>query len=486
MPRVTGRRPAQRSIYLQIDRGVTETRSVPTPRELPHCTYHPYGSTAVRVRAATLGHMLSQLDLYGQKASEISSSIERAIRDGSLSPGDQLPTIRLLASDLAVSPTTVAAAYRQLRQRGIVTTYGRGGTRVHPRPPIEFPETTELPEDLADLISIEPDSQLIPTRGHLFSRLGKLAPTKLDNAELHDLLAKDFTVDNIPEGVIALADSPNAAITGLLATRHRPGDRVALEDPCNPEVLDILTSLGLLGIGLAMDERGVLPSSLEHAISKSTSTALMTPRGQLPTGASFSIDRAADLDRVINVDSSTCIIEMDPLGAIAGSQYQTSISHNRHPWAVIRSFGMSLGSDLNLTAIIGDPETISRFRGRQSVIGGTITPLLQQILLECIQEPDTHRTVTLASRTYAARRITLLAELRNRGIEATSGSGVSIWLPVRREKEVVETMAERGWAISAGSRSRIDSSPGVRIICNRLMTDDARHFADDLLESLAN
>ncbi|MFV1990059.1 MAG: GntR family transcriptional regulator [Acidimicrobiales bacterium] len=436
-------------------------------------------------RFGTVGAMLSELHLSGHKASEISSSIERSIRDGKLAPGDQLPTIRLLASHLGVSPTTVAAAYRQLRQRGIVTTYGRGGTRVHARPPIDVSRLHELPENVKDLVHAAPDEQLLPSRTQIASRLGKMHPSSEESQELEELLAKDLTSDGIPHGAVGLADSPQAALVGLLSTRHRPGDRIGVEDPCDPAVLDVLTAIGMIPVGLAMDRQGVAPSALKSALSKQLGTVVITPRGQSPTGAVFDELRALELGQILEEHPETAVFELDPNGPVAGAQYRTTISDREHSWAVVRSFGMALGHDLGFTALIGDAETISRVNGRQAVVGGGVSPVYQQILLEVLQDPDTHRTIALAARTYAARRITLLAELQNRGIGAVSESGVSIWIPVDNEAHTVETMEERGWAISAGIRCRIDAKPGVRIVCNRLLTDDARHFADDLLETLA-
>jgi DNA-binding transcriptional MocR family regulator len=429
--------------------------------------------------------MLSQLDLSGRKASEIASSIERSIRDSKLGPGDQLPTIRLLATHLSVSPTTVAAAYRQLRQRGIVTTYGRGGTRVHSRPPIDVATLQPLPENVKDLVTAAPDEQLLPSRAQIGSRLGKMHPTEADGEALRELLAKDLISDGLPLGAIGIADSVRSALVGLLSTRHRPGDRIGLEDPCDPAVRDLMTALGMIPVGLEMDGRGVLPSSLRSALTKQVETVIISPRGQSPTGAAFDEQRARELDELFQEHSTTSVIELDLLGPVAGAQYVTAITDRSHPWAVVRSFGMALGHDLGLTALVGDAETISRVNGRQAVVGGEVSPVFQQILLESLQDPDTHRTIALAARTYAARRITLLAELHNRGIEAAAESGISLWIKVANEARAVETMLDRGWAVSPGLRCRIDAAPGVRVVCNRLLTDDARHFADDLLETLA-
>ncbi|MDP9239306.1 MAG: GntR family transcriptional regulator, partial [Actinomycetota bacterium] len=72
----------------------------------------------------------------GSTAKEIAAGIEQAVAGGSLSPGAAIRPIRLLAADLDVNPNTVAAAYRMLRERGIVEAAGRRGTRVRSRPAV--------------------------------------------------------------------------------------------------------------------------------------------------------------------------------------------------------------------------------------------------------------------------------------------------------------------------------------------------------------
>ena len=53
-----------------------------------------------------------------------------AVAAGDLAPGERLPPVRRLAGDLGIAPGTVARAYKELEQDGVVETRGRGGTVV--------------------------------------------------------------------------------------------------------------------------------------------------------------------------------------------------------------------------------------------------------------------------------------------------------------------------------------------------------------------
>ncbi|MGW4483567.1 GntR family transcriptional regulator [Amycolatopsis sp. NPDC004368] len=61
---------------------------------------------------------------------QVRSSIAAQINDGTLAVGAKLPTVRALASDLGVAPNTVARAYRELEEAGLIETRGRAGSFV--------------------------------------------------------------------------------------------------------------------------------------------------------------------------------------------------------------------------------------------------------------------------------------------------------------------------------------------------------------------
>ncbi len=59
---------------------------------------------------------------------QIIDQVQAGIATGSLKYGDQLPTVRQTAVDLAINPNTVLRAYREMEIRGIVDTQQGTGT----------------------------------------------------------------------------------------------------------------------------------------------------------------------------------------------------------------------------------------------------------------------------------------------------------------------------------------------------------------------
>jgi GntR family transcriptional regulator len=51
---------------------------------------------------------------------QLIEQVKHAIDVGALRPGDQLPSIRGVAEDLVINPNTVAKAYRELEQAGVI------------------------------------------------------------------------------------------------------------------------------------------------------------------------------------------------------------------------------------------------------------------------------------------------------------------------------------------------------------------------------
>jgi GntR family transcriptional regulator len=66
---------------------------------------------------------------------QIIDQVRTGIASGSLTAGDQLPTVRQLAVDLAINPNTVMRAYRELELGGLLETHQGTGTFISDKKP---------------------------------------------------------------------------------------------------------------------------------------------------------------------------------------------------------------------------------------------------------------------------------------------------------------------------------------------------------------
>jgi DNA-binding transcriptional regulator YhcF (GntR family) len=85
---------------------------------------------------------------------QIARQIRGAIANGKLVPGQILPPVRRMASDLGFNLNTVARAYRLLEEHGFVRIRGRAGAEVASPPGRPAPATAgRLRDELKDLLS---------------------------------------------------------------------------------------------------------------------------------------------------------------------------------------------------------------------------------------------------------------------------------------------------------------------------------------------
>jgi GntR family transcriptional regulator len=61
---------------------------------------------------------------------QLIDQVRSGIASGSLTPGDQLPSVRQLAVDLEINPNTVMRAYRELELGGLLETHQGTGTFI--------------------------------------------------------------------------------------------------------------------------------------------------------------------------------------------------------------------------------------------------------------------------------------------------------------------------------------------------------------------
>ncbi|MFC9497197.1 aminotransferase class I/II-fold pyridoxal phosphate-dependent enzyme [Streptomyces sp. NPDC056982] len=428
--------------------------------------------------------MLGEYPIEGRRAAEIAASVERAVGEGDLQPGQLLPPMRELAQHLGVNPNTVAAAYRTLRERGVIETAGRRGSRVRSKPATTARELirVDVPAGVHDVSNGNPDTALLPPLAEAFAwaaAQGDKAPVLYGDGPLEPELARHarvaFDKDGIPEGPVAVASGSLDAIERVLAAHLKPGDAVAVEDPGWGSLLDLVPALGLRLVPVGVDDDGPLADEVERALSAGARALVVTDRAQNPTGAAVTAPRARALRKVLAAHKDVLLIEDDHGHGIVDLALYPLAGVTRH-WAFVRSAAKAYGPDLRLAVLTGDAVTVDRVQGRQRLGPGWVSRILQRAVARLWTEGVVDTRAVAAS--YGQRRDALIAALAERGVEAHGRSGMNVWVPVPDETGAVARLLHAGWAVAPGARFRMGAAPGVRITVSTLGADDIGPVAD--------
>jgi DNA-binding transcriptional MocR family regulator len=420
------------------------------------------------------------LDAVEDRTAEgIASAVGRLISSGDLKTGERLPTVRVLASELRTSPTTVSLAWRSLAGVGLIETRGRAGSFVSGQERTVKAALSRRQSRVAryplDLTTSMPDPDLIPDIGPaLASAIESVSLTSyLDDPvvpELRELLlagwpylAKDLTVVN---GALDAVDR----IFGSTLTW---GERVAVADPSFFSILDLIETHGGQAIPVALDGYGLEPESLRSALLNKPTLLLLQPRSQNPTGASMTYDRAEALAEILEPHPGVTIVEDDHAGDVSMA---STISLGR--WLPertihIKSFSMSHGPDLRLAALSGPPGVMTNLANRRRLGPGWTSRLLQTVLLGLLTSDSAKASVETARQTYGRRRLALAAELDRFNVEWSGRDGLNLWVTVESEREAMLALAAQGVGVAAGLPFNVEGAAKdhIRITCC-LIEDD--------------
>ncbi|MGW4438114.1 aminotransferase class I/II-fold pyridoxal phosphate-dependent enzyme [Streptomyces sp. NPDC004596] len=434
--------------------------------------------------------MLGEYPIQGRGAAEIAASVERAVGAGELEPGRPLPPMRELAARLGVNANTVAAAYRTLRERGVIETAGRRGSRVRAKPATTGREQlrVEVPAGVRDVADGNPDPALLPRLADAFAAAaahGDREPVLYGHdpvePELARLTRAALDADGVPDGPVAVASGSLDVVERVLAAHLRPGDQVAVEDPGWGSVLDLVPALGLRTVPVGVDDEGPLPADVRRALQAGARALIVTDRAQNPTGAALSATRARALRSVLADHPATLLIEDDHGHGIVDVPLRPLAGVTRH-WAFVRSVAKAWGPDLRLAVFTGDAVTLDRVRGRQRLGPGWVSRLVQRAVVELWRCGAVDPLEVAAS--YGARREALVEALAARGVPAHGRSGMNVWVPVPDETGVVARLLHAGWAVSPGARFRLGSPPGVRVTVSALTPRDIVPLADAVADAV--
>ncbi len=266
-----------------------------------------------RINGSGLARLLGNwISGSGPLHRQLSSALRDLIELGELPASTRLPSERTLAETLAISRTTVVAAYQALRQDECIVSRQGSGTFVRPPDaaamPVHgpaglgvlagetrmsaFPGSTSRIIDLTSAAvpglplvaevagSLRHDDYVGLTEGHGYAPKG-LPEFRLAVAAWY----ADAGVPTTPEQVL-ITSGAQQALELVAAACLDPGDTVVLEDPSYRGALQAFRTVGARLRTVATDERGADVDAVEIALrSVQPRFVYVLPTAHNPTGA---------------------------------------------------------------------------------------------------------------------------------------------------------------------------------------------------------
>ncbi|MEM9003627.1 MAG: PLP-dependent aminotransferase family protein [Cyanobacteria bacterium P01_F01_bin.86] len=231
---------------------------------------------------------------------QVAERLQGLITEGTLKPGDRLPSVRKLREQLSVSTSTVLEAYRLLEDRGLITARPQSGYYVK-QTALELPQepSTTTPPRQAREIDLTlafrvastiqepkmmqlgvafPAMELLPLAqlNRLMSKILRENPVlahsyspPMGREELRSELAKRMldTGCSISPDQLVITNGANEAIYLSLQAIAQPGDTIAVESPTYFSVLEAMKTLRLKALSLPTHpQEGVSLPHLEEAL----------------------------------------------------------------------------------------------------------------------------------------------------------------------------------------------------------------------------
>ena len=432
-----------------------------------------------------LSEIEERLDL--PTARGLAHAVSRAIGDGVLAPGDRLPPIRTVAEQLGLSPTTVSAAWATLARTGTIQTHGRRGTVVMERRevgPSRYRRALDVGTPFAlDLSTGTPDPELLPDLRPALRRIERaVQPSRyLDDPvlpELTELLRADWPFE---PARLTVVDGAMDALQLIVAAHVRFGDRVAVEDPIFPPLIDLIEAVGAVPVPVALDDDGPKPAEVREAVDDGVRVLFIQPRAQNPTGASLTEKRVAELARVLRT-ADVLVVEDDSAGAVASTSGLSLGQALPEKTLHVRSFSKSHGPDLRIAAVGGSARLVDPLVDRRFLGQGWTSRLLQSVLVDLLTHAPSIRAVERARRTYAQRRAAIVDMLATKGVRVPGKDGLNIWVPVRDESVAQLRLATRGIGVAGGGPFTLRSAKARHI---RVTTGVIRHDHEEVAGFIA-
>jgi GntR family transcriptional regulator/MocR family aminotransferase len=440
-------------------------------------------------------------------------SLRQAILGGQLSAGTQLLPTRVLATELAVSRTTVITAFEQLFAEGYLEAHVGSGTfvasalpeemlHVHAQQaPLQYRKTLpRLSQRIQQVMHspLVPPFQAPPTRAFRpgvpaldafpFEVWSKLAARRYQHPPselltygdpagyrpLRDAIAQYLTASRAvrcqPEQVLVVSGAQQA-IDLTARTLLDEGDMVWIEDPGYPRAREILLGAGARVVSVPLDHEG-LNVEAGKQLSEKAHLVYVTPSHQYPLGIIMSLARRlALLDWAQRVGAWILEDDYDSEFRYRGRPLTSLQGLDTHGQVIyMGSFSKVLFPALRLGYLVVPFELVEPFLALQALCGRSAPTLEQAIVTDFITEGHFLRHIRRMRALYAYRQQILVEVVRQElhGIieleEHEAGMHLIGWLPHGLDDRLVsQLIAQQGidvQALSVYSEQKLER-PGL-------------------------
>ena len=256
----------------------------------------------------------------------LAEALETAVREGELQPGDQLPPQRAVADQLGIDFTTVTRAYGAARARGLLEGAVGRGTFVRRR----------AVDDEAGLVDLSMNLPPPPQGVSLAALLKETTAAVLDRTDVATLMAYHAgpgapgqraagaawlapTLGEVGPERIVVCPGAQSALTAVLTTIAKSGDRVVVEPLTYPGVIALAARLGLRLIACPIDDQGFLPEALERLCAEERPVAVyLVPTTRNPVATTMGLARRRAIAAVVDAGDAW-LVEDDPYGRLFDS-----------------------------------------------------------------------------------------------------------------------------------------------------------------------
>lgn len=418
---------------------------------------------------------------------QISEALKRAILQGQLKPGSDLPSVRELGKQLNVSRSTIARAIESLVAMGYITSEPGSGCKIatfipsltsnkpsrsinHRQPKlsdfaIRFMHNNSEQEPLSSICYGAPALADVPLSiwANLLGRQSRqsISPAHNNNADpfgylpLRDAyssyLVRARAVKTTKDQLITFS-SRNLRIDLIARLLIDNGDKVVVEEPGCTHIREQLYAAGASIVGIPVDEQGL---QVERLFSMETPAKLIfvTPSHHVPTGAVMSMQRRKQLLKYA-YESGAYIIEDDydgqfrydgrPLPSMQCLDEKERVIYLSCLWRILAPIS-------RIGFMVVPPSLVGAFSAAKCLTEKDVSFLEQAAMADFINDGHLERIIRKLRTVYASRRkhfVNTIRSVFSRKIWiATESAGLD--LLVRFDESFKEEAIENAATMSA-------------------------------------